>query len=90
MKNRKNHPSLHEEELSAVMEPKVKPWARHRFFDATQRKFEARLGPAGGFQVGSLIRNSILIVNKVLLNYQPRELAKEIKSKNFEEALFEK
>lgn len=52
MKNRKNHPSLQSEELSAVMDPKIKPWARHRFFDATQRKFEARLGPAGGFQRG--------------------------------------
>jgi len=52
MKNRKNHPSLRTGELSAVMDPQIKPWARHRFFDATQRKFEARLGPAGGFQRG--------------------------------------
>jgi len=52
MKNRKNHPSLRTEELSSVMDPQIKPWARHRFFDPTQRRFEARLGPAGGFQRG--------------------------------------
>ena len=63
MKNRKTHPSL-KGEVDPI-EEEIEPWNRHRFFDPSQRKFEARLGPAGGFKRGYSALNKLPNTGKV-------------------------